>query len=175
MMSTMEVLNKVSNALSSIDGCRFNFRPKQIQVMESLVLGSDVVAVLPTGFGKSITFHTLSRLLPQKSPLGKNITLVVSPLNAIIEDQIMAMKERGICAAVLERSPYTNPSFLKPSQEDKDDVKWPANISKGIFEVLLAHPEVLLEASTLELLRGKIYRNRVCALVIDEAHLIETW
>ena len=61
--------------------------------------GNDVIAVLPTGFGKSLLFQLLPNFLPVKA--DNNIVFVVCPLNSIIEDQLKVLEERGITADVL--------------------------------------------------------------------------
>ena len=179
MTTSMDVLEKVNCAFSSIGGCSFNLKPKQLMVMESLIAGRDVIAILPTGYGKSMTFQVLSRLLTRRSRIGENITIIIAPLNSIIKDQIATMKSKGIRAEVLNRRTSRIPSLFAENDENEFDsdtkLKWPDYIVKGKLELLLAHPETLLNSSTLDLFRGDVYRNRVCALVVDEAHLIHTW
>ena len=68
----------------------FCLKPKQVQCFESLLNGTDVVAVFPTGFGKSLIFHLLPDILTTKSE--SNIVLVISPLTSIIEDQTKVLK-----------------------------------------------------------------------------------
>lgn len=60
--------------------------------------GQELVAVLPTGFGKSLLFQLPPFLIPQKHQKEENIVIVVSPLNSIITDQINALLSRGILA-----------------------------------------------------------------------------
>ena len=65
-----------------------------------MLKGLDVIAVLPTGFGKSLLFQLLPDFLPVKG--NKNIVLIVCPLNCIIEDQLKVLSNRGVSADVLQ-------------------------------------------------------------------------
>ena len=85
----LSVFQKLSIALSNHDQC-FCLKPKQVLCFESLIDGSDVIAVLPTGYGKSLLFQFLPDILPTKTT--SNVVLVVTPLNSIIEDQLMVCK-----------------------------------------------------------------------------------
>ena len=70
-----------------------------LQAKTSYLQGYDVIAVLPTGFGKSLIYQLLPFIIPVKSK--SNIVIVVSPLTSIIEDQLTILSERGILADVL--------------------------------------------------------------------------
>lgn len=84
-----------------MEKCNFpdiNFKPKQVQVFQEILNKKDVVAVLPTGYGKSILFQLLPLIIPKKSK--RNIVVVLTPLNSIISDQLETMKKYNIDAAV---------------------------------------------------------------------------
>ena len=82
---------------------------KQVICLEALYLRKDVVAVLPTGYGKSLVFHVLPRLLKERDAICtstgttscKSVVLVVSPLNALMYDQISSLRDKGVQAAIL--------------------------------------------------------------------------
>jgi superfamily II DNA or RNA helicase len=84
----------------SLDNNNISFSPKikQIQCFEHLLNGEDVIAVLPTGFGKSILFQLLHDIIPprSKNENNKNIVIVVCPLNSIIEDQLKYLQKNCI-------------------------------------------------------------------------------
>jgi ATP-dependent DNA helicase RecQ len=84
-------------------------KPKQVICLEKLYLNSDVLAVLPTGFGKSLIFHLLPALLyAKKNGISKgptnilSIVVVVSPLNALIMNQISKLDASGVRASALD-------------------------------------------------------------------------
>ena len=86
-MECIQVFKQIGFALSD-PVCdtysNFCFKPKQVQCFEYLLKGHDVVAILPTGYGKSLVFHLLPWIIPVKSKGEKNIVLVVCPLSSII-------------------------------------------------------------------------------------------
>ena len=81
---------------------------KQVICLEAPYLRKDLVAVLPTGYGKSLIFHVLPRLLKERDAMSsststtciKSVVLVVSPLNALMFDQISILREKGVQAAI---------------------------------------------------------------------------
>ena len=86
--STVKLFKKLQEVTGLYDGLpSYCFKPKQIQCWEHLLNGIDVIGVLPTGYGKSITFQLLSDLLPAKFDDKNNIVIVVCPLNSIMEDR----------------------------------------------------------------------------------------
>ena len=94
------VLQRIQKALSIACFPLFCLKPLQIKCFEHILNGFDLVAVLPTGFGKSFSFQLLPNFLPTKA--DKNIVIVVCPLNAIIEDQLKVARNVGIEAEVLQ-------------------------------------------------------------------------
>ena len=98
-MLCLDVFKRLEVALSRSKVSSICFKPQQVQCFEYLLKGLDVVAVLPTGFGKSLVFQLLPYFLPTKSQ--RNIVIVICPLFSIIEDQIKVLKSMGITAGVL--------------------------------------------------------------------------
>ena len=91
----LEVLRLVKTALDSGQFPHFNLKPLQVKCLEYIFKGQDIVAVLPTGFGKSLKmFHLLPYFLPVEKT--RNIVIVMFPLNAIIEDQLKVLTSRKI-------------------------------------------------------------------------------
>ena len=84
-----------------------NFKPKQIFCMESIFLNQDTLAVLPTGYGKSVTFHLLPKLLLSRnrtfypSAAQPPVVIVISPLNSLMQDQTQALKRSGFNATIV--------------------------------------------------------------------------
>jgi superfamily II DNA or RNA helicase len=94
----LNVLHRLQIALTSCNFPSHCLKPLQVKCFEYLLRGDDVVAVFPTGFGKSILFQLLPKLFPVKT--DKNIVIVVCPLNSIIEDQLKILEDSGITADV---------------------------------------------------------------------------
>ena len=129
-----------------------SFRPGQEAIISTVLGGRDCVGVMPTGAGKSITFQIPARLLG-------GTTLVISPLIALMKDQVDALSEVGLRA-----------TFLNSSLEPDERGRRVAAVLRGEFELVYAAPEGL-EAS-LGPLMGRV-RPRL--LAVDEAHCISQW
>ena len=129
-----------------------SFRPGQEAIIGTVLGGYDCVGVMPTGAGKSITFQIPARLLG-------GTTLVISPLIALMKDQVDALSEVGLRA-----------TFLNSSLESDERGRRVAAVLRGEFELVYAAPEGL-EAS-LGPLMGRV-RPRL--LAVDEAHCISQW
>ncbi len=129
------------------------FRSAQIPVIRSIFEGRDTLAVLPTGGGKSICFQIPALVLP-------GLSIVVSPLISLMQDQVEAARARGLPAACLNSSLGT---------AERDAVR--QAIADGSLRLLYVSPE-RLESLSQELARQRI-RPRL--LVVDEAHCIAEW
>ncbi len=129
------------------------FRGKQQQVVEHVVAGGDAVVLFPTGAGKSLCFQ-----IPALCRDG--IGIVVSPLIALMRDQVEAMKQLGIRAAALN-------SAL--SREEFIDVR--RALSAGKLDLLYVTPERIL----LDGFRDTIGSAKISLFAIDEAHCVSQW
>jgi ATP-dependent DNA helicase RecQ len=128
------------------------FRPGQREIVQAVLAGRDCVGVMPTGAGKSLTYQIPARLLG-------GTTLVVSPLIALMKDQVDAMARVGLRAAFLN-------STLAP-EERRERIR---ALRRGDLEILYAAPEGL-EASVGGALEGV----RLSLIAVDEAHCISHW
>ena len=128
------------------------FRPGQEPIIDAVLGGRDCLGVMPTGAGKSLTYQIPARILG-------GTTLVVSPLIALMKDQVDAMARVGIRATFLNSS-------LAP-EERRARVQ---GVRRGEYELVYAAPEGL-EASVGSALGGV----RLTALAVDEAHCISHW
>ncbi|HEV7365152.1 MAG TPA: ATP-dependent DNA helicase RecQ [Gemmatimonadales bacterium] len=130
-----------------------DFRPAQVPVIRSILHGQDTLAVLPTGGGKSICFQIPALMLD-------GLTIVVSPLISLMQDQVEAARARGIPAACL------NSSLTKAERTATRE-----GITDGSLRLLYVSPE-RLERLSLELAAQGI---RPPLFVVDEAHCIAEW
>jgi ATP-dependent DNA helicase RecQ len=129
------------------------FRPGQEGVIRALLAGRDVLAILPTGAGKSLTYQLSAQLLP-------GVTLVVSPLLALMKDQVESLEERGVAAGSI--SSAQTPSEAEEHLERAVD---------GQAKLLYVTPERLASPAFLAEARGL----EVSLLVVDEAHCVSEW
>lgn len=130
-----------------------SFRPLQADVIDNLLQGRDSLAIMPTGSGKSLCFQLPALLFP-------GLTVVVSPLIALMQDQVEQLQELGIAAA-----------FLNSTVAYHEYLATAARIRSGEIKLLYAAPETLLRPETLVMLD----RCQVSCLTIDEAHCISEW
>lgn len=129
------------------------FRPGQEEVIGHLLAGRSAAAVFPTGAGKSLCYQLPALLLP-------GLTLVVSPLIALMKDQIDQLRAKGIAAARMDSS---------LSAEESRGV-WSA-VERGDLRLLYVAPERFNN----ERFRELIQRTRVSLFAVDEAHCISEW
>ena len=130
-----------------------SFRPLQEEIIRDSLAGKDVFALLPTGGGKSLCFQ-----LPALTRDG--LTVVVSPLIALMKDQVDALQASGIPA-----------TFLNSSLAAEESRKRLRGLHNGEFRLLYAAPERLMLSGFLEDLR----RWNVRLIAVDEAHCISEW
>ena len=129
------------------------FRPGQEALIDALLSGRDVLGVMPTGAGKSVCYQLPALLLP-------GLSLVISPLIALMKDQVAALGQAGIPAAFLN-------STL--SQEEYRDVLRRAR--RGDYKLLYAAPERLTAPAFLSLAR----EADIPLVAVDEAHCVSQW
>ena len=129
------------------------FRPLPADIVQDALAGRDVFALLPTGGGKSLCYQ-----LP--AVLSKGLTVVISPLIALMKDQVDGLTENGIAATFL------NSSLAKPEARKRY-----AKLYAGEYKVLYVAPERLMLPGFLE----DLVKWGVCRFAVDEAHCISEW
>jgi ATP-dependent DNA helicase RecQ len=129
------------------------FRPGQLEAARAVFEGRDLVAVMPTGAGKSLCFQLPSLLLDGP-------TLVVSPLIALMKDQVDRLRARGIEAAAIHSG--QNPLERQDAEEA---------LAAGRLTLLYVAPERLASPA----FRAALVRARPARLIVDEAHCISQW
>src|SRR6201996_9590855 len=148
----MSELAAAARALRTTFGFE-GFRPGQDEIVAAILDSRDVLAVMPTGSGKSLCYQ-----LP--ALLRDGLTVVVSPLIALMRNQVAQLRGYGIAAAALNSSndPSENRAVLEA-------------MSNGTLRLVYVAPDHLLKSDTLALLK----RAKVTLLAVDEAHCISQW
>jgi ATP-dependent DNA helicase RecQ len=137
-------------------------RPLQKDAIDATLAGRDALVILPTGGGKSLCYQ-----LPALCREPEALTLVISPLIALMKDQIDGLRLAGFPAAALHSSVTTEEAVAV----------W-QSLQKGQLRLLMISPERLLRddfLSSLLTISRKEPRSAVCSVVIDEAHCISQW
>ena len=129
------------------------FRPGQKEVIDNILSGRDVFAVMPSGAGISVCYQIPAMLLP-------GITLVISPLISLMQDQVKALNEAGIPAAFINSSLSENMFYETVNRA-----------RQGVYRIIYVAPERLVTDSFLELAQD----IRISMLTVDEAHCISQW
>ena len=130
-----------------------SFREGQEEIISAIAGGSDCLAVMPTGSGKSLCYQIPALMF-------KGITLVVSPLISLMQDQVKMLCELGIKAA------YINSSLTEGQITKALD-----NAAKGAYKIIYVAPERLETPSFLRFARSAV----ISMLTVDEAHCISQW
>jgi ATP-dependent DNA helicase RecQ len=129
------------------------FREGQADVIEAVLAGQDVIVVMPTGGGKSLCYQLPAMLFP-------GVTLVVSPLIALMKDQVDALGARDIAA-----------TYINSSLSYDDQLARLRGMSRGEYRLVYVAPERFRNARFVESLKG----CRITLFAVDEAHCISQW
>ncbi len=152
MSESGSLMDKARGELARVYGFS-GFRPGQEEIVAAVLAGEDVLAVMPTGSGKSLCFQ-----LPALARDG--LTLVVSPLIALMRDQVAQLGELGVSAAALN-------SASDPSERQR--------VARALrdrsLRLLYVAPERLMREDTLAMLK----EARIDLFAIDEAHCVSQW
>ena len=136
-----------------------DFRPLQSEIIDSVLAGKDTLALMPTGGGKSICFQVPTLVMADDNP-EKRLCLVITPLIALMRDQVANLEARNIHAAAV----YTGMSW------DKQRVALD-NCLYGPYHFLYCSPERLES----EEFRKRLADLPICLIAVDEAHCISQW
>ena len=138
--------------LASVFGFR-SFRPGQEEIVRAVLAGRDTLAIMPTGGGKSLCFQLPALCLP-------GLTVVISPLIALMRDQVRALSEAGVAAGALTSG----------NTEAETEGVFQA-IDEGRLKLLYIAPERLASGATVALLK----RAQAGLIAVDEAHCVSQW
>eukprot|EP00435_Cladocopium_sp_Y103_P028438 s3276_g7.t1 len=150
---------------------RGSFRSGQLEVVQALLAGEDVLYVFPTGAGKSLCYQ-----LPALLSKGK-FALVISPLIALMEDQIRSLRKRGISAVALhsELTAVERKDILAAigQQQRPRELKGFFTQSANAPKLVYLSPELATSSSFSEYLR--LWSAHIALVAIDEAHCVSKW
>ena len=137
------------------------FRGQQAAVVDRVVRGGDALVLMPTGGGKSLCYQVPAIA---RHRAGQGVTLVVSPLIALMHDQVGALAEAGVAAA-----------FLNSTLEGDEARRTERDLLAGRLVLLYAAPERILTPRFLAMLDSLHERGLLSLIAIDEAHCVSQW
>ena len=129
------------------------FKPGQEEIIDTILSGRDVLAIMPTGAGKSICYQVPAILLP-------GITVVISPLISLMQDQVKALNEAGIHAG-----------YINSSLNEAQIAKAYQRASEGAYKILYVAPERLESYDFIDFTEKVL----ISMVTVDEAHCISQW
>jgi ATP-dependent DNA helicase RecQ len=134
-----------------------DFRGAQAEIIDRVAGGGDALVLMPTGGGKSLCYQ-----IP--ALLRKGTAIVVSPLIALMQDQVAALTEAGVRA-----------TFLNSSLSSEDAYQVERNLLNGNYDLLYVAPERLTTPRFMQLLEQMRSQGRLALFAIDEAHCVSQW
>lgn len=146
-------IQNLESSLKEIWGMS-RFRIGQKESIESVLGGKDTLVILPTGGGKSLIYQ-LPAVLDRSS-----LTLVISPLIALMKDQVDSLKAKGIAA-----------EYCNSTQDDLEQLRILSRASTGKIRILYLSPEKALSRQIFEILP----KLPLCRIAVDEAHCVSQW
>lgn len=137
------------------------FRGPQQAIIEHVIAGGDALVLMPTGGGKSLCYQVPAIV---RRDAGRGVTVVVSPLIALMHDQVGALHEAGVEAA-----------FLNSTLDWQQTLDVERRLARGEITLLYAAPERVTTDRFLGLLDGLHARGQLSLFAIDEAHCVSQW
>lgn len=157
-----------TDLLRSVFGHR-EFRGRQAEIIERILTGQHALVIMPTGMGKSLCYQVPAILLAKQTRNASGLrpavdrpllTLVISPLIALMKDQVDALNRKGIDAG------FINSSLQRSEREQRY-----ADVKAGKFDLLYVTPERFRKSDFVNV----IGRRQIALLAVDEAHCISEW
>lgn len=152
MFDSIPLRESIENILKQYWGYQ-SFRPLQGEIIQSVLAGKDTLALLPTGGGKSICFQVPTMAI-------EGVCLVISPLIALMQDQVQNLRKRGIKAIA-----------INSAQSKREIDQLLDNVIYGDVKFLYISPERI----ETELFQARLQKMKVNFIAVDEAHCISEW
>lgn len=165
----------LDKSLDKLNKAGWQIKDKQYEALVSIVQNKkDTICVLPTGYGKSLIYQLLPFMfdmysLADERGLSSSFILVISPLNAIMIDQISKLKN-NVQVTIMKAVRETSERSIRSDDLQKVE-------SNADSKIIFAHPEALLENKKVfeRILKSKKYKENLKSIVVDEAHLVIEW
>ena len=161
---TEDLSKAIAEVIGTFDGVS-EISAQQREGIANYVQRKDILAVLPTGHGKSLLFQLLPGICRALNTMGytsypkKAIVLVICPLNALIESHMKELRQRSISC-----------TCLSGNDADQDGAY------NGDYSVVFANPEALiLNEKWRKMIQTPVYQTNLFGIVADEAHVIPKW
>ena len=157
--SESEIEKAISKAAEDLGYSQL--RPQQRKAVKLFIKGRDVFVNLPMGSGKSLCYWLLPKTFDYlRREVTQSVAVIVSPLIALMKDQVRAMTQRNVSAVYAGEA---------EGETERD-------ICCAKYQLVYLSPEALLNDSRWrDMLLGPVYQERLVALVIDEAHCVKKW
>lgn len=154
-------MNQPKEILSRVFGHN-DFRGRQDQIIERVLDGGHALVIMPTGMGKSLCYQIPAISISESAAdsIDNPLTLVISPLIALMKDQVDALVRKGVKAA------FINSSLKRQERESRY-----AAVKAGEFDLLYVTPERFRKTNFVEVIASR----KISLLAIDEAHCISEW
>ena len=139
------------------------FRGNQLKAIEHILSHQHAMIIMPTGMGKSLCYQIPAIILASQNvsrEQTRGLTLVISPLIALMKDQVDGLQERGISAA------FINSSLTRKQREKRYSA-----VARGHYQILYVTPERFRKSEFIEVIR----KRTIHLLAVDEAHCISEW
>jgi ATP-dependent DNA helicase RecQ len=182
-------------------GIPYEFKAAQVDGLQSFYEHKDTICLLPTGFGKSLIYQLTPYIAAVRAGYNvdqtKDVTIVLTPLNAIIKEQVLKLSQSGRLACYINMYGKYAETYVAPNTDDDvdqseaelfsdDDIGVPQDfielvvpfddILKGKYHLIYGHPEAFLSTrSGRQILRSFYLRKWVKCVAIDEGHMIHEW
>jgi ATP-dependent DNA helicase RecQ len=130
-----------------------DFRSRQEEIIERTIAGKHSLVIMPTGSGKSLTYQIPALIL-------SDLTIVISPLIALMKDQVDSLRKKNIDA-----------TFINSSLQKKDREKRYGDVRNGQYKLLYVTPERFRKTEFIDILQ----KRKISLLAVDEAHCISEW
>ena len=137
-----------------------DFRGQQSRIIDRILDDQHALVIMPTGMGKSLCFQIPAILLRRQSDDRRQLSLVISPLIALMKDQVDSLQAKGVDA-----------SFINSSLTRSERLKRYENVAEGHYDLLYVTPERFRKAEFVEI----IGKRKVGLLAVDEAHCLSEW